>query len=94
MMSSYNRLFSIYAYLKPRMYQNHYDISLQFLAIVIPVLQAYSKFEIMHGCNCCFIIKRDLSVYAWLQRNCELALIKGMTANACFKETQYPRSMR
>ena len=26
--------------------------------------------------------------------NCELALKKGMTASACFKETQYPRSLQ
>ena len=29
--------------------------------------------------------------YNW---NCELALKKGITASACFKETQYPRSMQ
>ena len=26
--------------------------------------------------------------------NCELALKKGMTASACFKETQHPRSLQ
>ena len=62
--------FSRYACLKPRMYQNYYDVSLQFLAIVIPVLQANSKFERMHHCNWCFIIQRDLSAYGWLQGNC------------------------
>ena len=29
--------------------------------------------------------------YNW---NCELALKKGMTASAYFKETQYPRSLQ
>ena len=48
----------------------------------------------MHGCNCCFITNRDLSAYGWLQRNCELALKKGMTGSARFKEIQYPRSLR
>ena len=94
MMSSYNRLFSRYACLKPRIYQNYYDVSLQFLAIVILVLQANSKFERMHDCNCCFIIKRDISAYGWLQGNCELALKRGMTESACLKEIQYARSLR
>ena len=39
MMSSYSRLLSIYAYLKSRMYQNYYDISL------LQFLQKHRKFE-------------------------------------------------
>ena len=48
----------------------------------MPVLQKHSKFERMRGCNCSFIIKKVPII--------ELALKKGMTASACFKETQYP----
>ena len=64
------------------------------LLATIPVLQEHSKFERMRGCNCSFIIKRGLSLYGWLKWNCELDLEKGMTASACFKETQYPRSLQ
>ena len=49
----------------------------------ISVLQKHRKFERMS-----FITKRGLSPYEWLQWNCDSALKKGMTASACFKETQ------
>ena len=67
--------------------------SLRYLLATFPALQKHSKFERICGCNDSFIIKRSLSPYGWLQWNCELALEKGMTASACFKGTQYPRSL-
>ena len=51
-MSSYNRLLSIYASLKPRKYHNYY----QHLLATIPVLQKHSKFERMSDCNYSHII--------------------------------------
>ena len=53
-----------------------------------------SKFERIHGCNYSFIIKRGLSPYGLLLCNCELALKIGMPASACFRQTQYPRSLQ
>ena len=86
MIPSHNRLLSIYACLKWRMYQNNYDISLlKFL-----FWKKNSKFERMRGCNYSFIIKRALSPYGWPQWNCELALKNEMIASACFKEIQFP----
>ena len=90
MMSSYNRLLSIYACLKSRMYQNNCDIS----------LLKYLFFKNTANLKECvaaitfFITKRALSPYEWLQWNCESALKNEMTASACFKETQYPRSLQ
>ena len=90
MMSSYNRLLSRYVCLKSR------DVSkLLYLLATIPVLQKKpSKFERINGCNYSFIIKRGLSPYGLLLCNCELALKIGMPASACFKQTQYPRSLQ
>ena len=48
----------------------------------------------MFKANYSFITKRGLSPYEWLQWNYESALKKGMTASACFKETQQPRSLQ
>ena len=60
----------------------------------MPVLQKHSKFERMRGCNSSFIIKKVPIIVCYCYWNCELALKKGMTASACFKETQYPRSLQ
>ena len=42
----------------------------------------------MFKANYSFITKGGLLPYEWLQWNYESALKKGMTAIACFKETQ------
>ena len=67
------------------MYQNYY---LRYLLATIPVLPKHSKFERMRGCNCSFVIKKG-PIIVWMA-----ATGKGMTARACFKETQYPRSLQ
>ena len=66
------------------------DVSklLRYHLAAIPVLQKHRKFGRMRGSSYSFITKRGLSPYEWLQRNCESALEKGMTASNCFKERQ------
>ena len=89
-MSSFNRLLSICAWLKPRRYHNWY---LRCLLAIIPVLQEHSKFERMSDCSRFFIIEK-VEFIEWIGatdlRINSIYLKTWMSVSASLKETQYP----